>query len=181
MRTVTYGAACSLDGFITGPNESIDWLHYSKDVAQIMTEYWADVDTILMGRRTWDFAVRSGAGSDGGGRVSDIKTYVFSRTLGSIDAPGATLVRDDAADFVRRLKQQPGKNICLMGGSDFARTLLAAGLVDEVGANIHPILLGDGVPLFSASPRTSLELASCRSLDGGCVYVRYKVATSLPT
>ena len=175
MRTVTYGAACSFDGFITGPNESIDWLHYSKDVAQIMADYWATVDTILMGRRTWDFAVRSSAGADGGGRVSGVTTYVFSRTLKSIDAPGVTLVRDDAADFVRQLKKQPGKDICLMGGSDFARTLLAAGLVDQVGANIHPVLLGAGIPLFTNGGRIPLELKECRKLDGGCVYVTYRL------
>ena len=124
MRTITYGAACSLDGFITGPDESIDWLHFSKDVEQIMAEYWANVDTVLMGRRTWDFAVRSAGGGDGGGGpVSGLHTYVFSRTLTDIDKPGVTLVRDNAAEFVRRLKNERGKDICMMGGSDLAQSL----------------------------------------------------------
>src|SRR5689334_11830445 len=54
MRTVTYGAACSLDGFIAGSGGEIDWLHMSGDVNQIMRDYWKSVDTILMGRKTWD-------------------------------------------------------------------------------------------------------------------------------
>src|SRR6476660_6545402 len=57
MRTVTYGAACSLDGFIAGTGGEIDWLHSSRDVNEIMREYWKSIDTILMGRKTWDFAV----------------------------------------------------------------------------------------------------------------------------
>src|SRR5689334_18552442 len=79
MRTVTYGAACSLDGFIAGSGGEIDWLHMSGDVNQIMRDYWKSVDTILMGRKTWDQAVRMGGGGDMGG-MSKIKTYVFSRT-----------------------------------------------------------------------------------------------------
>src|SRR2546430_16977721 len=69
MRTVTYGAACSLDGFIAGSSGEIDWLHFSLDVNEIMREYWKSIDTILMGRKTWDFAVSQGGGG-GGGRPS---------------------------------------------------------------------------------------------------------------
>ena len=56
MRKVTYGAACSLDGFITGPNGEIDWLQFSPDVSMLMTEYLGRVDTVLMGRKTWEVA-----------------------------------------------------------------------------------------------------------------------------
>src|SRR4051794_32632829 len=103
MRIVTYGAACSLDGFITAADGSIDWLHFSKDVQQIMKEYWATIDTVLMGRKTWDFAASMGSGSGAAENASSKKsaapdspgakappkrqrptsptTYVFSRTL----------------------------------------------------------------------------------------------------
>jgi dihydrofolate reductase len=176
MRIVTYGAACSLDGFIAGPNGEIDWLHMSDDVNEVMKAFWKDVDTILFGRKTWDFAASQGDGGGGGG-WGRMHSYVFSRTLPPIERKDVTLVRDDAADFVRRLKSEPGGRICLMGGGELARSLLDAGLVDEVGLNIHPVLLGGGVPMFGAKgTRVPLELTECRTIQGGCVLANYRVA-----
>jgi dihydrofolate reductase len=175
MRTVTYGAACSLDGFITGPDGGLDWLHFSNDVHALIAAYWKTIDTILMGRVTWAAAPRS---SNGGSKksVPKIRTYVFSRTLQQIDEPGVELVREDAAGFVRRLKEQPGKGICVMGGGRLGSALLEAGVVDEVGVNVHPVLLGGGVPLFQPmSRRIALHLVDSKPLDGGCVSNTYRV------
>jgi dihydrofolate reductase len=174
MRKVTYGGACSLDGFLTGPDGALDWLHFSKDVQAIMAEYWRGIDTILMGRKTWEIAAASGGG--GGGPSRGITSYVFSRTLRDRPPAGVTLVSEDAGGFVRALKAKPGKGICLMGGGELAHSLLEAGVVDEVGLNIHPVLLGSGVPVFRASPhRTRLALVENRTLDGGCVMATYRV------
>jgi len=174
MRKVTYGGACSLDGFLTGPGEAMDWLHFSPDVQRIMAEYWKRIDTILMGRKTWEFAAASGGG--GGGPSKGITTYVFSRTLRARPPKGVALVSDDAGGFVRALKAKPGKEICLMGGSELAHSLFEAGLVDEVGFNIHPVLLGAGVPVFLPSrQRIRLELLENRTIDGGCVLATYRV------
>ena len=175
MRTVTYGAACTLDGFIAGRDGEIDWLRSSKDVTEIMREYWKSIDTILMGRKTWDQALRMGGGG-GGGASFGMRSYVFSRTLASIDAKGVELVRDDAPGFLRRLKAEKGKGICMMGGGELARTFFAEDLIDEVGLNVHPVLLGAGVPLFTdARRRVPLELISSKSIGAGCVYSLYRV------
>ena len=171
MRTVTYGGACSLDGFIAGPNGSFDWLHMSKDVDEILVAYWKTIDTLVMGRKTWEVA-----GQMGGGGSSGMTSYVFSRTLRSIEKPGVTLVSSDPGDFVRALKEKPGKGICVFGGGDFARTLFQADVIDEVGFNVHPVLLGSGVPaLPDAGKRIDLELTECRQLHGGCVLMNYRV------
>ena len=172
MRTVIYGAACSLDGFITGPDNAMDWLHFSKDVQVLMTETWARVDTMLMGRKTYEVAAAMGGG--GGGAMAGIEAFVFSRTLSSVQPP-ATLVSTDAADFVRDLKAGPGKDICVMGGSSLARSLFAAGVIDEVGLNIHPVLLGSGVPFFLDAGRIPLELQESRAISGDCVLLTYRV------
>jgi dihydrofolate reductase len=189
MRTVTYGGAVSLDGFLADAEGSVDWLHFSKDVQQEMAEFWKEVDVILMGRKTYDVA----AGTDTAeareveAALSEktrrkkkepvIRTYVFSRTLKAIDKPGVELVKDDAAAFVRDLKQRPGGRICLMGGGELAQSLMAEGLVDEVGLNIHPILLGSGVPVFrDPGHRVAFTLTECRQIDGGCVVVKYALA-----
>jgi len=177
MRIVTYGAACSLDGFIAPSDGSMDWLHFSRDVQDIMAKYWATIDTMLMGRKTWEVAMASGGGGGGGGggEMSGITTYVFSRTLRSV-GHGAHLVSDDPGEFVRHLKEQPGRGICVMGGGELAQSLFAAGVIDEVGLNVHPILLGSGVPFFrDAGRRIALELTESRVLDGGCVFMNYRV------
>jgi dihydrofolate reductase len=172
MRTVTYGGACSLDGFIAGPDDAIDWLHFSRDVQDVMAAYWATIDTILMGRKTWEVAARSG-GAPAMGQA--ITTYVFSRTLREAP-PGVQLVADDAGEFVRTLKRRRGKGICLLGGGELARALFEADLIDEVGLNIHPVLLGSGVPAFhDAGRRIALRLVESRVLQGGCVLASYRV------
>ena len=171
MRTVTYGGACSLDGFITGSGGSLDWLRWSKDANAIMESYWKTVDTLVMGRKTWEVARGQVGGDDVG-----MHAYVFSRTLRSIDRKGVTLVSSDPGAFVRDLKTRPGKGICVFGGGEFARALFEADVIDEVGLNIHPVLLGSGVPgLLDAHRRIDLELTECRQIEGGCVFVNYRV------
>ena len=175
MRRVIYGGACSLDGFLADRNGALDWLIYGKAVQEIMRESWSNTDTILFGRNTWEFAASQPAPSNDSA-FAGITSYVFSRTLQSIPDKKAQLVTSDAGEFVRQLKSQPGKNMIVMSGGNFAASLLKAGVVDEVGLNIHPVLLGAGPPAFlDAGARISLELTETRQLDGGCVYVKYNV------
>ena len=173
MRKVIYGGACSLDGFLTARDGAMDWLHFSKDVQQIMARQWTTVDTILFGRKTFEFAAKQGGGGTG---MGGIKSYVMSRTLGKSPAKDVELVSSDAGEFVRQLKKQPGKDMIVMSGGNLATSLLRAGVIDEVGFNIHPVLLGAGAPAFlDAGDRIKLELSECRPLDGGCVLVTYRV------
>jgi len=173
MRKVIYGGACSLDGFLTGPGGALDWLHFSKDVQEVMQKTWATADTILFGRKTWAGAAGGGAG---GGGAPGVTSYVFSRTLTEVPAGGPQLVREDAGDFVRRLKDGPGRDIIVMSGGNLASSLFNAGVIDEVGLNIHPVLLGSGTPAFlDPGRRIGLELTDCRTLDGGCILAIWRV------
>lgn len=171
-RKITFGGANSLDNFIARPDHAVDWLMWSDEAGEVMKDYWATIDTIIMGRKTYEVAAKSG---QGGGGFPGVSTYIFSRTLTS--APkGATLVSEDVADFVRRLRLEPGKDICIMGGGELARPLFEAGLIDEIGFNIHPVLLGSGIPLFHAmTKQIDLELLESRPFKNGCVYVKYAV------
>ncbi len=183
MRTITYGGAVSLDGFLAAADGAIDWLHFSKDVSAVMADYWKDVDTILMGRKTYTVGKAMASATPkkrsrarAKTATPRIVTYVFSRTLNAVDEPGVEVVMSDAAAFVRDLKARPGKKICLMGGGELAQSLMAADLVDEVGLNIHPILLGGGAPVFrDPGHRVALTLSECRQIDGGCILATYKV------
>jgi dihydrofolate reductase len=171
MRTVTYGAACSLDGFIARSDHSVDWLRWSKDVSAITDKFWKTIDTVLMGRKTFEVAARSGSGAYPG-----VKNYVFSRTLQQVEVPRVELIQDDAATFVAALKEKKGKDICVMGGGELASALFNAGVIDQVGMNLHPVVLGSGIRMFPhVQPQIDLELIDSRPLEGGCVYVLYRV------
>lgn len=171
MRKVVYGGACSLDGYIARADDGMDWLLWGDDVSEVIAESWKRFDTFLMGRRTYEVAARMGQG----GAMPGITSVIFSRTLAEAPA-GATLVRDDAAGFLRRLKEQPGTDICLMGGSNLARTFFEEDLVDEVGFNVHPVLLGTGIPAFRPMGRQlDMELQEERRLANGCVLLTYRV------
>jgi dihydrofolate reductase len=175
MRKVIYGGACSLDGFFTDRDGSVDWLIYGKAVEEIMRQSWATTDTMLLGRKTWEWASKQPGPADDSA-FAGIRSYVFSRTLKAIPDKKAQLVSGDAGAFVRKLKAEPGKDIIVMSGGNLAASLLEAGVVDEVGLNIHPVLLGAGTPAFlDAGKRINLELTETRQLDGGCVYVKYAI------
>ena len=174
MRKVTFGGANSLDNYIARKDDAVDWLMWSNEVTGIMSEFWKTIDTILMGRKTYEVGLRLSKGK--GNPYPGIKSYVFSRTLTESADPSVEIVREDAAGFVRKLKRRKGKDICVMGGGDFAKTLFEAGLIDEIGFNIHPVLLGSGIPLFHEMKRQiNLKLLECRTLKNGCVVVTYRV------
>ena len=171
MRKVTYGAACSLDGYIARSNGGVDGWHWSADVQRLTAAYWSRVDTVLMGRKTYDAARALGQGA-----YPAVTNYIFSRTLRESPEPGVHLVRENAAAFVAQLKGEPGGEICVMGGGELAQALLQADLVDEVGVNIQPVLLGAGILMFPGLPRDiRLELIQAETLEGGCVYALYTV------
>lgn len=173
MRTVTFGGANSLDNFIARKDHSVDWLMWSDEAAALMRDYWKSIDTIVMGRKTFEVAQKSAGKSKG---KSAIKTYVFSRTLKPKAGQDFEIVSEDAGSFVRKLKAEKGKDICVMGGGELAQSLFEADVIDEIGLNIHPVLLGSGVPLFLPMTRQSnLELVECKPFKNGCVFVKYRV------
>ena len=172
MRKVKFSVANSLDNFIARKDGAVDWLMWSGEAALATNGVWQNVDAVLMGRKTYEFALAQSKGKKNSN--SSIRSYVFSRTLQS--AEDAQVISENATDFVRDLKQKEGKDICVMGGGDFAKTLFEADLIDEIGFNIHPVLLGSGIPIFYEMKRQiDLELLTCKPFKNGCVAVTYRV------
>lgn len=176
MRSVIFGGANSLDNYFARKDDAVDWLIWSDEAAEFISDYWKRFDTVVMGRKTYEVGLRM---AGGGNSYPGMQTYVFSRTLKKKAGDQVEIVSEDAAEFVRRLKKEDGKDICVMGGGLLAKSLFEADLIDEVGFNIHPVLLGSGIPVFhEMSRQIDLELIECRQWKTGCVLVTYRVKRS---
>ena len=172
MRQVIYGGAMSLDGFIAGPNGEYDWIVMDPDIdfMGLMRRF----DTFLIGRKTFDAMRRMGSAAP---PAPGIRNFVFSRTLRPADCPAGTVLSDDAEGVVADLRRKPGKDIALFGGGELFRSLLAAGLVDEVHFNVIPVLLGGGIPMLPPpANRGRLKLKNHRVYEkSGTVGLEYAV------
>lgn len=170
MRRIRYGVAASLDGFIAGPNGEVDWITLDPEVD--FAEIWAQFDTLLMGRRTYEVAVhRLGEAAFAG-----ITSVVFSRTLKQEQHPKVKVVPELTREWVTSLKALTGKDVWLMGGSSLFRSFLDSGYVDRIDVMVVPVVLGAGIPMLPPpySP-TKLKLLSNRVYRSGRLSLAYEV------
>lgn len=170
MRRVRYSVAASLDGFIAGPNGEYDWI--PMDPAIDFAAFFSTVDTVLMGRKTWEVV----GDEEPSEPVASMETYVFSTTLDPEAHPEVTVVGEGAADVVRRLKDDDGdRDIWLMGGGVLCASLLEEGLVDTFELGIVPKVLGRGIPLLPPEASASLSLRKTETFPSGIVLAKYDV------
>lgn len=172
MRKIILGLAVSLDGLIEGPNGEYDWCFTDQDYG--MTEFLKRIDAIFYGRKSYEMMKM--AESSGGENVwKGMKNYVFSNSLKQ-NGNDFELVTGDIGKKVKDIKNEKGKDIWLFGGASLTSSLLNAGLVDELGMAVHPILLGEGKPLFSGiQNRIRTKLIDSKTYSTGLVYLTYKV------
>lgn len=172
MRKVIYGGAMSLDGFIAGPNGEFDWIVMDPDIDFLAL--MARFDTFLIGRKTFEVMRRMG---DAAPPAPGIQNIVFSRTLRPADCPTGTILSSDAETVVADLRRRPGKDMALFGGGELFRSLLGAGLVDEMHFNVIPVLLGGGIPMLpSPADRARLRLKKHRVYEKtGTVGLEYDI------
>jgi dihydrofolate reductase len=179
MRKVVYGGATSLDQFLAREGGAVDWLIMDHDAMEMMAGMRNRFDVMVMGRKTWSVAMEQFSEEDlkrAEEMSAGTRSVVFSRTLEAGRKGSYEIVNDNPVEFVRGLRSQAGKDICVMGGGEIGSLLLDAGLIDEIGFNIHPLLLGSGAPAFcKMSRQIDLELIECKAMKSGCVYVLYNV------
>jgi dihydrofolate reductase len=173
MRKVALGVASSLDNYIARKDGTIDWILRAEEAASAMAEFFKTVDTVVMGRKTYEPLLKSGAPFPA---LPGVKNYVLSRTLKESSDKGVEIIREDAAEFVRKLKMEDSQRVIAVTGGLLAKSLFEANLIDEVRVNIHPVLLGSGIPLFHETRhQIDLELVTCKAFKNGCVLVTYRV------
>lgn len=169
-RRVRYSVAMSLDGYIAGPKGEFDWIVMDPDID--FRALFQNFDTLLMGRKTYEAALRMGQGPG----MPGMRSYVFSRTLRQADCPDVT-VSDEPETTVPALKATEGKDIWLFGGGSLFRSLLELGMVDTVEVGVIPVLLGGGLPLLPhPSSMAKLSLTNHRVYQKtGTVMLEYAV------
>lgn len=179
MRKVIYSVGASLDGYIAAPDGSVDWLERATSKAKGddfgLTAFFKSIDTVLMGRKTYEHAKKMGMGAGHPGA----KNFIFSRTLPPGLRDGVEFVNGSVSDVIKDIRKSPGKHIWLCGGGELARQALAERVVDEITIGLTPILIGDGrltfPPIFQ---ETELELVECKQYRGGVIGLTYRVVKS---
>ena len=173
-RKVILGFGISIDGYIARRNGAIDFLDMDKESETLMADFFAKIDTTVMGRKTaaaWTKLRKSGEIPDTPGMAN----YVISRRWKPGKREGFEVVNGSLTTFVRKLKRRPGKDIYLGGGGELARSFLQEDLVDELFIGVGPILLGDGIPAFSGKfPQRDFKLTECKSYSIGSVGLLYE-------
>jgi len=166
----------SLDGFIADAKGGTSFL--VSDPTYDSAPFFASIDTVLMGRLTYEEAVRQGMRA-----YPKLHNYVVSRTLDPRDFPEVTIIGSDVEATVANLRGGPGKDIWLCGGGELFRSLLTAGLVDTVEIGVSPLLLGHpGTPFVALDPplkeAVRLELTQHTALPTGLLILEYNVRKS---
>lgn len=169
QRKIILGLALSLDALIEGPNGEYDWCFTDQDYG--MQEFLSGVDAVLYGRKSYELLMRDFSADN---PFAHLKSYVFSKSLKPSDS--YTLMNGDIAREVEQLKNAPGKNLWLFGGAELANEFFRMKLIDELWISVHPIILGQGKPLFAGlKDRVKLELLSSKPYETGLLSLTYKV------
>jgi dihydrofolate reductase len=172
MRKTILYIACSLDGFIAGPNDNLDFLNavHTEGEDYGYGEFIKTIDTVIMGRRTYDWVMDKVTEFP----HADKKTYIITRQ----DRPyrgNITFYSGSIEKLIHRLKVETGLNIFIDGGAQVVNMMLKHQLIDEMIISLIPVILGDGTRLFQSDNNTlKLELVSTKTFDTGLYQLHYR-------
>src|ERR1700683_2894281 len=172
-RVIVY-IATSADGYIARPDGDVEWLNRRPhDIDYGMKEFYSSIDTILWGRKTYDWllAYSRKTGSSAEGMFDkNLSNYIFSTKPPSEAVPGVQFVTEPVKEFAQRLRAEPGKNIWMMGGGALIASFLDAGEIDEFDIHVMPTFIGEGIPLIAPRHRDiELKLLEAKGHSDGVV------------
>lgn len=177
-RRIILDLAVTLDGFIEGKSGEVDWCIMDPDMG--FPDFLKRIDTVLYGRKSYDLwgqYIPADEAPESEKEIWDLvhskKKYVFSRTQKE-SGRQATYIKDNISEMIDQLKNEPGRDIWLYGGASLITTFINLKLVDELRLSIHPVVLGDGTPLFTdLKQRLNLKLVDSKVFASGVVQVVY--------
>lgn len=181
MRKIILSLATSFDGFIEGPNREIDWITFDEDAGKTLNKFLTEIDTVLYGRvsyETWGTYIPPEDSDDFEKdfykHLHKMKKYVFSSSQNKFEG-NPVVINSNIEEEMKKLKQQPGKNIWLYGGSNLVSTFMNLDLVDEFRVAVIPIILGAGNPMFKdVKHRIKLKLLDVIPGKSGAVEFHYE-------
>lgn len=179
QRRIILDLAITLDGFIEGKNGEVDWCIMDTDMG--FTNFLNEIDTILYGRKSYDLwgqYIPQDEDSDTEKEIWKLvhskEKYVFSRTHIGTDNQ-VIFINENILEEVNKLKNKPGKDIWLYGGASLITTFINLGLVDEFRLSVHPVVLGEGKPLFiDIKQRLNLKMVNTKTFSSGVVQLIYR-------
>jgi dihydrofolate reductase len=188
MRKIIAALVVSVDGFIEGPHGELDWVDSWEDPFDLLPQ----IDTCILGRgmypgyeQYWGAIVANPKGVlpftgkvatqgeiDYAHFAARTPHFVLSRTLDNVAWKNTRIVRD--VEAIRRLKQEPGKDMHAVGGATLVGSLMNHGLIDELWLVVHPVILGGGKALFKdVKERHGLKFLGAQPLESGLVRLSY--------
>jgi dihydrofolate reductase len=189
MRKVILFMMVTLDGYFEGPDHDLGWHNVNREFNAFAVENMNDADTLLFGRRTYElmagfwphYEVRDGDRDNASvaEKMNNLPKIVFSRTLMTVEQSAkwknVTLVRSNLTEEITNLKQQPGKDLMILGSSNLCVSLLESGLLDELRIMINPVVIGAGTPLFSGIKKEfTFKLLKTRTFESGNILLYYQ-------
>lgn len=162
--------ASSLDGYIARPDGSADWLFTDGDYGY--HEFYNSIGTVLMGRKTYDKVLEFGDYP-----YKDKRSIIFTRQDPSLQVTDKLeFVSGDIVKFTDSLRRSESDDVWLVGGSQIIRLFLEQDLIDEIILSIHPVILGNGIPLFDRIKKeVHMELINNVSFESGLVQLHYRI------
>ena len=188
MRKVILSNSVTLDGFFAGPNGELDWFIVDEEFKQYANDLLSNVDALLFGRVTyqlmadyWPAAATNPSTSKSDLEIADkmnnLPKIVFSKTLQEVKWNNSRLVKENIAEEISKMKQQPGKDMVIFGSGSIVSTFMQLGLIDEYRIIVNPVVLGSGKPLFKGmNDKQNLKLLKTRVFSSGIVILFYEPA-----
>ena len=185
MKKVVIAMHISLDGFVRGPNGEMDWISVDEEMFGFTTVLTDNADTALYGRVTYEMMNNywPTAGEQPNASKHDIEhsewynsvnKIILSSSMKGLETDNITILSDDMVDKMKKIKQQPGKDILIFGSPTACHSLMQYDLVDDYWLFINPVLLGKGIPLFSYPDRSKLKLLSTKTFQSGVICLNYE-------
>lgn len=177
MKRIIYYVACSIDGYISGPNDDVSKFIFQGDAVEQYQEDLKHFQTVIMGRNTYEFGYKYGAvPGQPSPAYPHMKHYIFSDNLTFSDKSDQVEVKPLSKEAVISIKNSSPSDIYMCGGGQFAGWLLDHGLIDNLKLKLNPVILGSGTPLFSPTDKAvGMKLLGSKKYEEGIQLLEYEL------